>query len=155
MSVEQEIPNRLERKRNQLNTIQRLVYEQLPTELNRVLSKGQVSSFVLDRGKESAVEIFISDFKKGWDNSTYMLYMREFDIRKYCDAYMMDLVKYFSEEELLVLDITDEELDDEMKFFTLESEDQKSGAILMLRDMQVEVKEDVYDECYYFLVSVK
>jgi hypothetical protein len=155
MSVEKEYSNRVERKRNQFNTIQKLLNEQLPRALSRILKKGNVNSFVLDNGSENSIEIFISDFKKSWDDSTYMLYVREFDIRKYSNAYMMDLVKYFPEEELLILDVTNENLEDEIKFFTLESEDMHNGGLVMLRDQQVELEEDMYDECYYFLVSVK
>lgn len=155
MSVEQEYSNRVEKKRGQFNTIKRLLSEQLPRELSKALSKGSVSSLILEKGNDNAIEFFISDFKKSWDSSTHMLYVREFDIRRYSNAYMMDLVKYFSEEELLILDVTNENLDDEIKLFTLESEEMHNGGLVMLRDQQVELEEDMYDECYYFLVSVK
>ena len=155
MSVEQEYSSRVEKKRDQFNTIKRLLSEQLPKELNKALDKGGVSSVVLEKGNDNAIEFFISDFKKSWDSSTYMLYVREFDIRKYSNAYMMDLVRYLPEEDLLIRDITNEKLDDEIKFFTLECEDMHNGGLVMLRDQQVELGEDMYDECYYFLVSVK
>jgi hypothetical protein len=155
MSLEQEYPNRLERKKGQFDMIKRLVHDQLPKELSKVLKKEDRDFFVLGKGSDRAIEIFISDFTKSWDNSTYMLYVREFDLRKYSNVYMMDLVKYLPEEELLILDVTSEKLDDEMKLFTLESEDIHNGGLVMLRDQQVELERDMYDECYYFLVSVK
>lgn len=155
MSVEREYSSKLERKVKQFNRVKRLIFDELPKELGRVSKRGEFSSIVLDKGSDHAIEFSVSDFKKGWDDSIYMLSVKEIDIRRYSGAYMPDLANYFPKEELLILDITYENIEDEFKFFTLESEDMRSGGIVMLRDTQFEYEEDMYDEYYYFLVNVK
>lgn len=156
MSVENSVLGhnpRKERKEKQFNAVKRLISEDIPVEINKKVNRCEDGRIiVLGRGSDRRLPFFISNYKRE-DTSYRLMRVRENDLRMYTNAYIMDLNKYFP-EELLIVDITNEDLTEEEIFNTLDLEGREDGRILMVRDTQVELEEEMYDECYYFLVTI-
>ena len=156
MSVENSVlgsNSRRERKERQINAVRRLIREELPVEIRRKRSRGRNElSGVLGRSTDRELPFFISRYPE--DESPFrMIYVREQDMRRYTNAYLLDLSNYFP-DNLLISEVTSQNRSEEEIYKILDLEDKHEDRIVMVRDQQVGLQEDIYDECYFFLVEI-
>ncbi len=141
---------RKESKERLLNNVKRLIGGDLP---NRIVRNKKGESFTVLR-KEGILNFFVSKYTSEKNPSLRMVYVKELDLRTYTSAYIPSLGRYFSEEELLIIDVTNEGISEEERFDILEGENIEKNRVVMIRDTQFEYEEDMYDEYYFFLIDL-
>lgn len=138
-----------ENKERVLNNVRRLIGGFLPMRLFKD-RKGESFTVLRDEG---ILNFFVSKYTSEENPSLRMVYVKERDLRTYTSAYMPSLERYFSEEELLIIDVTNEGISEEERFDILEGENIEKNRVVMIRDTQFEYEEDMYDEYYFFLID--
>jgi len=141
---------RRESKERLLNNLRRLIGGDLPNRIIRNKNKEPLKVF----GKEGVLTFFVSNYTSQENPSLRMVYIKELDLRTYTSVYIPSLAEYFSVDELLVIDVTDEGIGEEERFDILEGERIEESSVVMIRDTQFEYEEEMYDEYYFFLVDL-
>ncbi|MDX9739316.1 MAG: hypothetical protein RBT33_03080 [Candidatus Dojkabacteria bacterium] len=155
----QEFNSNRERKDRQLYAVNLLLKKQLPSNLksqylrSKNIAEWSSRSYILDKGMESEISFLKGRYLIEDNHFKQMISAKEFDLRKRTGAYMIDLDRYFPQEEFNIIDVTYEGLKDDEIFSILRFQDIDDNRIVMVRDGQREYEEDMYDEFYYFLVE--
>ncbi len=154
----QEFNSKRDRKERQLYAVNFLLKNLLPFNLQRQflrcksIEEWSSRPYILDKGTENQITFFKSKYILE-TSLAQVVYASELDLRKSTGANMMDMNRYFPDEEFHVIDITDKGLGEDEILSILKTEDLDDSRIVMLRDQQKEYEEEMYDEFYYFLVE--